>query len=68
MSDLALSRSTVHRVRRSGREALAKQLGSTSTILDRLVLHWDGKLLLAISGEHEVQERIAVLVTGEGQE
>lgn len=68
VSDLALSRSTVHRVRRSGREALAKQLGSTSATPDRLVLHWDGKLLPAISGEQEVQDRIAVLVTGEGQE
>ena len=68
MSDLALSWSTVHRVRRSGREALAKQLGSTSATPDRLVLHWDGKLLPAISGEQEVQDRIAVLVTGEGQE
>lgn len=51
-----LCRGALQRVRRSWREALTS---------DRPDLHWDGKHLPAISGEQIVQERIAVLVTGE---
>ncbi|KAG0730275.1 hypothetical protein GWK47_028563 [Chionoecetes opilio] len=55
----------VHRARIAGREQAAEKIVElrNQEIPERLVLHWDGKILPSLSGDTE--ERIAVLLTGE---
>ena len=69
VSSLAISPATVHRIRAKHREQLA-----TSSEADAfrdpppLVLHWDGKLLPQATSKYVMEERIAVVATGEGFE
>ncbi|KAG0713304.1 hypothetical protein GWK47_016498 [Chionoecetes opilio] len=62
---MAVSKSTVHRARIAGREQAAEKIVElrNQEIPERLVLHWDGKLLPSLSGDTE--DCIAVLLTGE---
>ncbi|KAG0724840.1 hypothetical protein GWK47_039783 [Chionoecetes opilio] len=65
IESMAVSKSTVHRARIAGREQAAEKIVElrNQEIPERLVLHWDGKLLPSLSGDTE--DRIAVLLTGE---
>ncbi|KAG0710572.1 hypothetical protein GWK47_022550 [Chionoecetes opilio] len=65
IGSMAVSKSTVHRARIAGREQAAEKIVElrNQEIPERLVLHWDGKLLPSLSGDTE--DRIAVLLTGE---
>ncbi|KAG0698746.1 hypothetical protein GWK47_025984 [Chionoecetes opilio] len=58
-------KSTVHRARNCGERASRREDRElwNQEIPERLVLHWDGKLLPSLSGDTE--DRIAVLLTGE---
>ncbi|KAG0726234.1 hypothetical protein GWK47_037027 [Chionoecetes opilio] len=65
IGSMAISKGTVHRARIAGREQAAEKIVElrNQEIPERLVLHWDGKLLPSLSGDTE--DRIAVLLTGE---
>ncbi|KAG0720035.1 DNA mismatch repair protein Mlh1 [Chionoecetes opilio] len=65
IGSMAVSKSTLHRARIAGREQAAEKIVElrNQEIPERLVLHWDGKLLPSLSGDTE--DRIAVLLTGE---
>ncbi|KAG0724225.1 hypothetical protein GWK47_041072 [Chionoecetes opilio] len=64
IGSMAVSKSTVHRARIAGREQAAEIMElRNQEIPERLVLHWDGKLLPSLSGDTE--DHIAVLLTGE---
>ncbi|KAG0715569.1 hypothetical protein GWK47_011670 [Chionoecetes opilio] len=65
IGSMAVSKSTVHRARIAGREQAAEKIVElrNQEIPERLVLHWDRKLLPSLSGDTE--DRIAVLLTGE---
>ncbi|KAG0730304.1 hypothetical protein GWK47_028506 [Chionoecetes opilio] len=65
IGSMAVSKSTVHRARIAGREQAAEKIVElrNQEIPERLVLHWDGKLLLSLSGDTE--DHIALLLTGE---
>ena len=63
LSDV-LSRSSIQRARQTFREDAAVN-EQASFLPDRpLLLHWDGKLLPDITGQKELVDRVAVLVTG----
>ena len=66
IDQLTLSRSSVHRARVKNREEIAASL--TRGTEEPLVLHWDGKVLPNITDGKSLEERIAVLVTGEDTE
>ncbi|KAG0711437.1 hypothetical protein GWK47_020605 [Chionoecetes opilio] len=65
IGSMSVSKSTVHRARIAGREQAAEKIVElrNQEIPERLVLHWDGKLLPSLSGDTE--DHIAVLLTGE---
>ncbi|KAG0717807.1 hypothetical protein GWK47_053694 [Chionoecetes opilio] len=64
IGSMAVSKSMVHRARIAGREQASEKIVElrNQEIPERLVLHWDGKLLPSLSGDTE--DRIAVLLTG----
>lgn len=66
IDELTLSRSSVHRARVKNREEIAASRSWDTEV--PLVLHWDGKLLPNITNGKSLEERIAVLVTGEDTE
>ena len=65
IENISLSKSTVHRARVSGRKQAAEKILELQKeqMPNRLVLHWDGKLLPSLSGHNE--DRIVVILTGE---
>lgn len=63
LTDVNLSRATVHRARERGRGELATQLKSTLQVAKVLVLHWDGKLLPDNETAGKI-ERLPIIVTG----
>jgi len=63
VNDTRLSVSTTRRRRGKHREDVAKRLKSDFKHDDVLVLHWDGKIVPALTGKEHV-DREAVLVTG----
>jgi len=67
ISSVTLSRSSIGRSRCRNRE---KQASVEQEFIHNtpLLLHWDGKLLPNITGSKETVDRIAVLVTGGGEE
>lgn len=69
VSQFAISPSTVHRSRARNREILAKQL-EREAFKDPppLVLHWDGKLLAKATSKWTLEDRIAVVATGQNFE
>ena len=68
ISDITLSRSSVRRSRRKGRQEAAAAEDEDFSMEGPLLLHWDGKLLPDIDGSKNIVDRIAVIVTGNGQE
>ena len=67
VTTMTLSRSSVRRSRckiRAEQAAVCEEFIHSESLL----LHWDGKLLPDITGSKEKVDRIAVLVTGGGQE
>ena len=68
LNDISVSRSTMHRTRHSHRKRAAEEYHAEEFCPgEPLVLHWDGKLLPDGAGLEQV-DRIAVVVTGGGQE
>lgn len=66
LSEMTLSQNSIRRYRRQGRlEAAAAE---QTPLEGHLLLHWDGKHLPDIDGSKAKVDRIAVLVTGNGQE
>jgi hypothetical protein len=63
---MTLSRSSIRRSRCKNREETAGEKEFDSDV--PLLLHWDGKLLPDISGKKVTVDRIAILVTGGGEE
>lgn len=68
VSDKTISRSSVRRSRRVERERAAQAERTASEMEGPLLLHWDGKLLPDIDGSKTKVDRIAILVTGNGNE
>lgn len=66
INEPTMSRSSVHRARVKNREKIAASLTQGTEV--PLVLHWDGTLLPNITDGKSLEERIAVLVTGEDTE
>jgi hypothetical protein len=71
VNEMALSRSSVRRLRCKNREQEAAttidKFIDSSVTETPLLLHWDGKLLVDITGSKEMVDRIALLVTGNGK-
>jgi len=67
VSSMTLSRSSIRRSRSRNRQQQAA-VEPESIRSTPLLLHWDGKLLPDITGRKETVDRIAVLVTGGGEE
>jgi hypothetical protein len=68
LSDITLSRSSIRRSRRQGRYEMAIAEEQALIIKGPLLLHWDGKMLPDLDKIKEKVDRIAVIVTGNGQE
>ena len=65
---ITLSRSSVQRARKRHRFEKAADIKETFQVDGPLVVHFDGKLLPAIDGGPEKEDRVAILVTGFGIE
>ncbi|KAG0714740.1 hypothetical protein GWK47_013557 [Chionoecetes opilio] len=63
---ITVSRSSIHRARVKNREEIAMSLSFKPEV--PLVLHWDGKLLPSLADGRSLEERVAVLVSGENTE
>ncbi|KAG0696747.1 hypothetical protein GWK47_026435 [Chionoecetes opilio] len=63
---ITVSRSSIHRARVKNREEIAMSLFFKPEV--PLVLHWDGKLLPSLADGRSLEERVAVLVSGEDTE
>jgi hypothetical protein len=68
ISELTLSRSSIRRSRIKERQRAAAMDEKEFSLTGPLLLHWDGKILPDIAGSKENVDRIAVIVTGNGQE
>ena len=64
VTDMPLSTSSIRRFRSKHRIATAAESKASSVSEGRLVVHFDGKLLPAIAGGPEKEDRVAILVTG----
>ncbi|KAG0725539.1 hypothetical protein GWK47_038451 [Chionoecetes opilio] len=63
---ITVSRSSIHRARVKNREEIDMSLSFKPEVL--LVMHWDGKLLPSLADGRSLEERVAVLVSGEDTE
>ena len=68
VSEITLSRSSVRRSRIEGRKKAAAAEERECSLMGPLLLHWDGKLLPDVDGSKTTVDRIAIIVTGNGQE
>lgn len=68
LDDIAVSHSTVRRARCINREISALKHKEQFSPDTPLLLHWDSKLLPDISGKKDTVDRVAILVTGGGEE
>ena len=64
LPNMSLSTSSIHRSRSKHRHEAVAQAKASFVSTGPLVIHFDGKLLPAISGGPEREDRVAVLVTG----
>lgn len=62
---LAINKESVRRSRRKHREAAAKEIHASFHPNCPLTVHWDGKMLPALTSK-ELVDRLAVLVSGDG--
>jgi len=67
-ANVALSVSSIRRARIKARSTVAATVKANFNSAAPLVVHMDGKLLPAISGKPEKEDRLAVLVTGRNME
>ena len=65
IKDIAVNRESIRRARRQQREIIAKQIHDSFDPQVPLTVHWDGKMLPALTGNESV-DCLAVLVSGEG--
>jgi len=65
VKDLAINRSTIRRTRIETRQRIAAAIKESFTVDVPLTVHWDGKLLPALTGTEKV-DRLPVLVSGVG--
>ena len=63
--EIALNKESIRRARRCHRESIAKEIRASFAPNVPLTVHWDGKMNQALTTK-EVVERLAVLVSGEG--
>jgi len=68
VGSMTLSRSSIRCTHQKNRKEAAEAVHNDIFINAPLLLHWDGKLLPDIAGKKETVDRIAILVTGSGQE
>ena len=68
VGSMTLSRSSIRRSRYKNREEAATTVDNEFISNAPLLLHWDSKLLPDIAGNKETVDRIAILVTGGGEE
>lgn len=68
LSDITLSRSSIRRSRIKVRQEAATVASQECSFEGPLLLHWDGKMLNDIDGSGALIDRIAIIVTGNGQE
>lgn len=66
-SALSISRTTIQRARKKGREDFAKHIKETFKPEFPLLVHWDGKILPEIIGSEKI-DRLPIVVSGGGQE
>ena len=62
VGDFSLNRETLRRQRRLNREQIAEELKKSFKPTDPLTVHWDGKLLPALTSKDKV-DRLAILVS-----
>ncbi|MEL6606429.1 MAG: hypothetical protein AAFP20_24820, partial [Cyanobacteria bacterium J06614_10] len=65
VEELNINRSSIHRHRESHRVNFARSVQDKFNPTVSLTVHWDGKLIPALTGKEKV-DRLAVLVTGLG--
>ena len=63
IEDFKLSAETIRRTRRTNRQLRANEIRKSFSVEDALVIHWDSKLLPALTGTASV-ERLAIYVSG----
>lgn len=68
VAETSLSYSTIRRKRNQTRESVVESEKATFTPSNPVVLHWDGKLLPNITGGVEKVDRVAVIISGNGEE
>lgn len=64
-SDIVINRESIRQARRRHREDVAKEIQESFAPGTTLTVHWDGKMLPALTSNEKV-DRLAVLVSGEG--
>lgn len=64
-ADLILNRESIRRARVRNREQIAKEIRSSFQPDVILMVHWDGKMLPALTNKQRV-DRLAVVVSGDG--
>lgn len=69
VSDLVVNRSSIKRYREQSRMVLANNIRKTfsTSELNAIVLHWDGKLLPDLTGKQTV-DRLPIVITNNGSE
>ena len=63
LEDVALSRNTIQRALQETRSVVASLIKATFVVDSPVLLHWDSKLLPDISGNKEIVDRVAILIT-----
>ena len=63
--EIAVNKESIRRARHKHRELVANEIKSSFNPNIPLTVHWDGKLLPALTGSEKV-ERLAVIVSGDG--
>ena len=68
ISSMTFSRSSIRRSRRQVRVAMGSDDKASFSVGGPILLHWDGKLLPSIDNSRETEERIAIIISGNGME
>ena len=63
MEDVALSRNTIQQARHEARFVVASLIKATFAVDSPVLLHWGSKLLPDISGNKEIVDQVAILIT-----
>lgn len=65
IGNIACSASTIRRCRQNFRKKTAEEIKKTFNTSASLVVHWDGKMMQALTSKEKV-DRLAILVSGNG--